>query len=61
MPKQKSKITVKKTVVIKMCKTHRIFVVTGFSLLFLFMLAAMIYLISSSEFGFGINLLLLAV
>lgn len=61
MHKQKSKSTVKKTVVVKMCKAHRILVLTIFCLLFMFMLAAMIFLISSADFGFGINLLLIAI
>ena len=61
MPKQKSKSTVKRIVVIKMCKAHRIAVLIMFSLLYLFMLAAMIYLVALSEFGFGIILMLLAI
>lgn len=61
MPKQKSKSTMKKTVVVKMCKAHRILVLVVFSLLFLFMLAAMIYLISSADYALGINLLLISV
>ena len=61
MPKQKAKSQMKKTVVIKMCKAHRIAVLIMFSLLYLFMLAIMIYLIASSEFGFGISLMLLAI
>ena len=61
MPNQRSKSSMKKTVVIKMCKTHRIAVLIMFSLLYLFMLTAMIYLITLSEFGFGIILMLLAI
>ena len=61
MPKQKSKSTVKRIVVIKMRKTHRIAVLIMFSLLYLFMLAAMIYLVALSEYGFGIILMLLAI
>ena len=61
MPKQKSKSTVKKIVVIKMCKAHRIAVLVMFSLLFLFMLAAMIYVITSSKFEIGIILMLLGI
>ena len=61
MPKQKSKSPIKKTVVVKMRKVHRIFVLTTFSLLFLFMLAAMIYVIASSKFEIGIILMLLAI
>ena len=61
MPKQRSKSSMKKTVVIKMRKTHRIAVLIMFSLLYLFMLAAMIYLVALSEFGFGIILMLLAI
>lgn len=61
MPKQKSKSTVKKTVVIKMCKAHRILVLTIFSLLFLFMFAAMILLILSGDYEIGIILLIIAV
>lgn len=51
----------KKTIVIKMHKAHRILVLTMFSLLFLFMLAAMIYVITSSRFEIGIILILLAI
>jgi len=61
MRKQKSKSTVKKIVVIKMCKAHRIAVLVMFSLLFLFMLAAMIYVITSSKFEIGIILMLLGI
>ena len=61
MPKQQSKSTVKKIVVIKMRKAHRIAVLVMFSLLFLFMLAAMIYVIASSELEIGIILMLLAI
>ena len=61
MPNQRSKSSMNKTVVIKMCKTHRIAVLIMFSLLYLFMLTAMIYLITLSEFGFGIILMLLAI
>ena len=61
MPKQRLKSSMKKTVVIKMRKTHRIAVLIMFSLLYLFMLAAMIYLVALSEFGFGIILMLLAI
>ena len=61
MPKQRTKSSMKKTVVIKMRKTHRIAVLIMFSLLYLFMLAAMIYLVALSEFGFGIILMLLAI
>ena len=61
MRKQKSKSTVKKIVVIKMCKSHRILVLVMFSLLFLFMLAAMIYVITSSKFEIGIILMLLGI
>ena len=61
MPKQRSKSSMKKTVVIKMRKTHRIAVLIMFSLLYLFMLAAMINLVALSEFGFGIILMLFAI
>ena len=61
MSKQKTKNTAKKTVVIKMRKAHRILVLTMFSSLFLFMLAAMIYVITSSNFEIGIILMLLAI
>ena len=61
MSKPKTTSTTKKTIVIKMRKAHRIFVLTTFSLLFLFMLAAMIYVITSSKFEIGIILMLLAV
>lgn len=61
MPKQKSKSTVKRIVVIKMCKAHRVAVLVMFISLFLFMLAAMIYVIASSKFEIGIILMLLAI
>ena len=61
MSKQNSKSTVKKIVVIKMRKAHRIAVLIMFSLLFLFILAAMIYVITSSKFEIGIILMLLAI
>ena len=61
MPKQKSKYSMKKTVVIKICKSHRILVMTIFSLLFVFMFTAMIYLVALSEFGFGIIFMLLSI
>ena len=61
MPKQKSKSTVKRIVVIKMCKAHRVTVLVMFISLFLFMLAAMIYVIASSKFEIGIILMLLAI
>ena len=61
MSKPKTTSTTKKTIVIKMRKAHRILVLTMFSLLFLFMLAAMIYVITSSKFEIGIILMLLAV
>ena len=61
MPKQRSKSSMKKNVVIKMRKAHRIAVLIMFSLLYLFMLAAMIYLVASSEFGLGIILMLFAI
>ena len=44
-----------------MRKAHRIFVLTIFSLLFLFMLAAMILLILSGDYGIGISFLIIAV
>lgn len=61
MSKSKTTSTAKKTIVIKMCKAHRILVLTMFSLLFLFMLAAIIYVITSSKFEIGIILMLLAI
>lgn len=61
MPKQKSKSTSKKIVVIKMPKAHRVAVLVMFSLLFLFMLAAMIYVITSSKFEIGIIFMLLSI
>ena len=61
MPHKKSKSSAKKTVVIKKCKAHRIFVLTTFSILFLLILAAMVYLIVLSEFGFEINFLLISI
>lgn len=61
MPGHKSKSAVKKIVVIKMRKAHRIAVLVMFSLLFLFMMAAMIYVITSSSFEIGIILILLTI
>mgnify|MGYP003403176689 FL=1 len=61
MSKPKTTSTAKKTIVIKMRKAHRIFVLTTFSLLFLSMLAAMIYVITSSKFEIGIILMLFAI
>lgn len=61
MPKQKSKSSMKKTVAIKMCKSHRILVMTIFSLLFVFMFTAMIYLVALLEFGFGIIFMLFSI
>ena len=61
MSKSKTTRTTKKTIVIKMRKAHRILVLTMFSLLFLFMLAAMIYVITSSKFEIGIILMLFAI
>ena len=61
MSKPKTTSTTKKTIVIKMRKAHRILVLTMFSLQFLFMLAAMIYVITSSKFEIGIILMLFAI
>ena len=61
MSKHKTTSTAKKTIVIKMRKAHRIFVLTIFSLLFLFMLAAMILLTLSGDYGIGISFLIIAV
>ena len=61
MSKPKTTRTAKKTIVIKMRKSHRISVITMFSMLYLFMLAAMIYVITSSKFEIGIILMLLAI
>ena len=61
MPKHKTTSTAKKTIVIKMRKAHRIAVITIFSMLYLFMLAAMIYVITSSKFEIGIILMLLVI
>ena len=61
MPKPKTTSTTKQTIVIKMRKAHRILVLTMFSLLFLFMLVAMIYVITSSKFEIGIILMLFAI
>ena len=61
MSKHKTTSTAKKTIVIKMRKAHRIFVLTIFSLLFLFMLAAMILLTLSGDYGIGIIFLIIAV
>ena len=60
MSKHKTTSTAKKTIVIKMRKAHRIFVLTIFSLLFLFMLAAMILLTLSGDYGIGISFLIIA-
>ena len=61
MPKQKTRSSMAKTVIIKMRKAHRILVITMFSMLYLFMLVAMIYVITSSKFEIGIILMLLAI
>ena len=61
MSKPKTTSTTKKTIVIKMRKAHRISVITMFSMLDLFKLAAMIYVITSSKFEIGIILMLLAI
>jgi len=61
MPKPKTTCTTKKTIVIKMRNAHRILVITTFSMLYLFILAAMIYLITLSEFEIGIILIVLAI
>ena len=61
MSKPKTTSTTKQTIVIKMRKAHRILVLTMFSLLFLFMLAATIYMITSSKFEIGIILMLSAI
>ena len=61
MSRHKTTNIAKKTIVIKMRKAHRIFVLTTFSLLFLSMLAAMIYVITSSKFEIGIILMLFAI
>ena len=50
-----------KPIVVKMRKAHRVFVITAFSVLFLSMLAAMIYIIASSAMEAGIAIMLLAV
>ena len=61
MPKQKSKRTAKKAVVVKMRKSHRIFILTTFSFSFICTLMAMIYVISASDYDIEIVLFLLAV
>ena len=61
MSRKKSISTVKTTIVIKMRKAHRVLVLTAFGLLFLFMMAAMVYVITSSKFEIGIILMLLAI
>ena len=61
MSKPKTTRTAKKTIVIKMRKAHRNSVITMFSMLDLFMLAAMIYVITSSKFEIGIILMLFAI
>lgn len=58
MPNQKTKRTTKKTVVVKMCKTHRISLSILSAFLIVCMLASMIYLISLAEFESGIELFL---
>ena len=50
-----------KPIVVKIRKAHRVFVITAFSVLFLSMLAAMIYIIASSAMEAGIAIMLLAV
>ena len=61
MPKQKNMRSTNKTIVIKMRRAHRIFVLTTFSLLYISMLAAMVYLFTLSELEFGISLMLLSI
>ena len=61
MSKHKTTSTAKKTIVIKMRKAHRIFVLTIFSLLFLFVFVAMILLILLGDYEIGIILLIIAV
>lgn len=61
MAKQKAVCSTKKNTVTKMPKAHRFFVLTMFSLLLLFMLAAMIYVIASSKLNFEITLMLLSI
>ena len=61
MSKAKNASTKKKPVVIKMRKTHRILVLTTFSLLFLSMLAAMFYTITLSNFEIEIAIMLLVI
>ena len=61
MPKQNTKSTVKKTVVVKMRKSHRVLIFTMFAFLFICMLAAMIHVISSSAFDVETALLLLVI
>ena len=58
MSKRKAARTIRKTVVIKMNKTHRVSVFILSAFLIVCMLASMIYLISLAEFGLGIELLL---
>ena len=57
----KTSSTHAKLIVVKMRKAHRIFVITAFSVLFLSMLAAMLYVIASSDFEPEIAVMLLAV
>ena len=61
MSKAKNASTIKKPVVIKMRKAHRILALTTFSLLFLSMLAAMFYTITSSNFEIEIAIMLLVI
>lgn len=58
MSKQKSAKATHKSVVIKMCKSHRISILILSAFLIICMLVAIIYMISLSEFGFGTSLLL---
>ena len=60
MSKRKAVSTAKKPVVIRMCKNHRILILRIFTLLIIATLIAMIHVISSSEFGLEIDILLLA-
>lgn len=60
MSRRKSK-NAEKTIVIRMCKKHRISILILSALLIICMLAAMIYMISLSEFGLRTGLVLCTV
>ena len=61
MANPKARRSVKKPIVIKMRKAHRVLVLAMFGLLFLCMLVAMIYVMTSTGFHMGIVMILFAI